>query len=157
MTLSKNLYYILSVFLLTFFIVGCGGSNNTQTNVATKVEESNKVEESQESETKKIEIKYYEEDNAIPTPDTFLGGEAEIALVSKEKDGYTYSLGSNKEEAENIYKLYLAMLMSLEGIEVEQVEASIFNVKKDSKELLILAAAPDKNGEYMMIVQFYAK
>lgn len=157
MTLSKNLYYILSVFLLTFFIVGCGGSNNTQTNVATKVEESNKVEESQESETKKIEIKYYEEDNAIPTPDTFLGGEAEIALVSKEKDGYTYSLGSNKEEAENIYKLYLAMLMSLEGIEVEQVEASIVNVKKDSKELLILAAAPDKNGEYMMIVQFYAK
>ena len=144
----------LLVTMLAFSFIGCG-SNASQTDTKTMVKIENNIEETKEPE--KVEMKYYEEDNAIPTPDTFLGGEAEIVLVSKEKDGYRYSLGSDKEEAENIYKLYLAMLTSLDGVEIEQVEASIFNVKKDSKELLILAAAPDKNGEYIMIVQFYAK
>lgn len=154
--MRKKLYCILIVTLLTISFVACG-TDNSQNEVETKVEKeietNNNTEETIEPEKKEVEVKYYKEENIIPTADTFLGVETEIVLVLEEDGEYTYSLGSDKEEALDVYKLYVAKLMTLDGIEVVDLGNNMYTLKKDSKEIAVFGTATE-NEEYLLFIGF---
>lgn len=165
--MKKKWCNIIIFIFLTFLFVACG-VNNSQNQKETKEEIKEEIDKeiteekidatSQEaikSDKETVKVKYYEETIGIPTADTFLGFETVIVLVSETDGEYTYSLGYDKEEAEEIFKVYMAMIMNKDFYSIEPTEdGSLYTINKDDKVIAVLGVCAKEDGEYMMILSF---